>query len=290
MSRFSYSLVRCVPDPRTGEFVNVGAIAGSAEAGEWAVRQVSSEARVRKLAGPRELEAVHGFLARVGEQVDIQMELDAGDVNESLPASWLEDLHHDHRNVVQLSPPAVVAASSAESALDLIFERMLIDPVSQPRDFVDKKKVVSGLRAAYKRASIADDLVKTRVDLFVGDHLRAPLDFAIANGVALQLTQAWSFQRASVDQVTTEVKAWGYALARLREGAAARVVGVGGHVSSLAPEVDLEVVVALPKTKDQEAAYEEATQVFNQLDASVRPLDEVDFVSAKAAELVAAHH
>lgn len=290
MSRFLYSLVRCVPDPRTGEFVNVGAIAGSAEAGEWAVRQLSSEARVRKMAGPRELEAVHGFLARVGEQVDLQMELDAADSDGLLPETWLHALHHDHRNVVQLSAPAVVAASSAESALDLIFERMLIDPLSQRRDFVDKKRVVSGLRAAYKRASVADDLVQSRVNLFVGDHLRAPVDFAIANGVAVQLTQAWSFQRSSVDQVTTEVKAWGYALAQLRAGAAARVVGTEGHVSSLKSEVDLEVVVALPKTKDQQDAFEEATQVFDQLNASVRSLDEVDLVGVRAAELVAASH
>ena len=39
MGRYVYSLVRCVPDPRTGEFVNVGAIAGDPFTGDWSVRQ-----------------------------------------------------------------------------------------------------------------------------------------------------------------------------------------------------------------------------------------------------------
>ena len=33
--RFVYSLVRFVPDPARGEFVNVGAIAGSEESSDW---------------------------------------------------------------------------------------------------------------------------------------------------------------------------------------------------------------------------------------------------------------
>ena len=38
--RYVFSLVRCVPNPRTGEFVNVGAIAGDPESEDWSVRQV----------------------------------------------------------------------------------------------------------------------------------------------------------------------------------------------------------------------------------------------------------
>src|SRR6266446_4004184 len=107
MSRYIYSLVRCVPDPQTGEFVNIGAIAGDPATGDWSVRQVSNESRVRKLAGGVELDAVHRFLTEVGLLIDDSragMEDDA--TVAPLSHNWLLALHHDHQNVVQLSPPA----------------------------------------------------------------------------------------------------------------------------------------------------------------------------------------
>lgn len=288
MARYLYSVVRCVPDPRTGEFVNVGAIVGSPETSDWALRQVSSESRVRKMAGVKELEAVHGFLARVGERIDEANEsVDAG--AEPLTSTWLHQLHHDHRNVVQVSAPTPVVASDAESALDVIFDRLIIDPVSQRRDYVGKARVVSALRAAYRRAEIDDALVRPRSELFVGGSLHALLDFAIANGSAVQICQAWSFQRASVEQVTTDVKAWGYAVSRLRDGEEARLVSAESRVSSISSDVPVEVVVALPKTSEQERAYEESSQVFDELSVAVVALDEVDSVGARAAERLSRH-
>ncbi len=43
--RYVYSLVRFVPDPARGEFVNVGAIAGSEDGAEWQIRQVENTVR-----------------------------------------------------------------------------------------------------------------------------------------------------------------------------------------------------------------------------------------------------
>jgi len=59
-----YSLIRYVPDPARGEFVNVGAIAGSEDAGDWQVRQLQNPARARALGGRLTLDAVaeaHGL-------------------------------------------------------------------------------------------------------------------------------------------------------------------------------------------------------------------------------------
>ncbi len=41
------SVVRFVPDPARGEFVNVGAIAGSDETEEWEVRAVANWRRAK---------------------------------------------------------------------------------------------------------------------------------------------------------------------------------------------------------------------------------------------------
>ena len=287
MGRYVYSLVRCVPDPRTGEFVNVGAIAGDPSTGDWSVRQVSSESRVRKLAGPSALLAVHGLLARVGAQIDSLQADTLGGADDLLSENWLNGLYHDHQNVVQLSPPAPILAEDAEQALEILFSRQIIDPVSQAREgSLTKHRALHDIRRAYQRAAIDPYLVRQRVELHVGDRVHTSLDFAIANGSAVQLTQGWSFQGTSVSTVSEQVKAWAYALKCLRDGLDSRVVSADDHISTVTQNVDLEVVVIEPRTSEQQLVFEEALQVFGQIDASVHDLDDVDAIGTRAADLV----
>lgn len=287
MSRYLYSLVRCVPDPRTGEFVNVGAIAGDPSTGDWSVRQVSSENRVRKLAGPAALLAVHGFLARIGDQIDSLQADTLEGTDDLLSENWLQGLYHDHQNVVQLSAPAPIVADDAEQALEILFSRQIIDPVSQAREgSLTKHRALHDIRRAYQRAAVDPHLVRQRVELLVGDRVHTSLDFAIANGSAVQLTQGWSFQGTLVSAVSEQVKAWAYALKCLRDGLDSRVVSADEQVSNVEGDVDLQVVVIEPRTPEQQLVYQEALQVFAQIDAAVRGLEDVDAVGRRAAELV----
>lgn len=286
MSRYVYALVRCVPNPKTGEFINIAAIAGQPETGDWSVRQVSNESRVRKLAGAEELQAVHGFLARVGLEIDEQQLLFDEESGKPLTEDWLQQLYHDHRNVVQLSTPAPIVADNAEQALDIVFSRQIIDPVSQPRNFITKHRVLAELREAYLRADINKALIHPKVDVYAGGYVHVPVDFAITNGQTIQLTQGWSFQKIGMDEVSTQVKAWGYALRLIRDGEEARVTGFDECVTTVSNDVDLQVVVASPKTREQETVFAEAQQVFTELGVSVHDLDDVDAVGARAAKLL----
>jgi hypothetical protein len=288
MSRYVYSVVHCVPEPRTGEFVAIGAIAGDPETGDWSVRQVENEGRVRKLANAVAIEAAHGFLARVGEDIDQQLSLlEEGD-GEPLGDEWLSQLFHDHRNVVQLSRPAPMVAESADAALEVVFDRLIIEPEVRSRGFTTKHRVLSQLRESYKRAHIDPRLVHSKVSLFVGSRLHAPIDFAIGNDDAVQLAQAWSFQKSSVDEISVEVKSWGYALRRVRDGEASRLLGDEDHVSVVGPDIDIEVVIAPPDTAHQQEVFEEAEQVFLDLGVTVRDLSQVDTVGQQAAGLLGA--
>jgi len=289
MDRYLYSLVRCVPDPRTGEFVNVAAIAGSPDTGEWSVRQVNNESHARRLAGTRELTSLHDLLGRVGIEIDQRKAaLDHGDTD-PLGEAWLWRLHHDHRNIVQLSAPTPMVATDAEDALDVVFEQMVIDPVLQSRGSVTKHRVLSRLRDAYKQADLDPQLVQPRATIFVGDSVHTSVDFAIANGSTVQLTQGWSFQLTGVEDVALQVKAWAYALRGLRAGDGARVVTTAHEASTIAKDVDLEVVVAEPQSDPQTAVYEEAQQVFRELGAAVHQLGDVTAVAERAADLVRGH-
>ncbi|GAA0977896.1 hypothetical protein GCM10009555_039870 [Acrocarpospora macrocephala] len=286
MSRYIYSIVRCLPDPRTGEFMNVGAVVGDPVTGDWAIRQLSNTDRVRKFAGAAAFGAASDFIFNVGSEIDLSRQaLEEG--CEPLSENWLARLHHDHRNVVQLSPPTPMVAQSARQALDLIFDKMIIDRAAESRQPpVTKYHLGRDLREAYRRADIADELVRTRAKIYVGSRVHYDLDFAIANGQAVQLTQIWSFKRKELDDVSLQVKAWGYAMERLRDGDGARVEDSQGHRSTVDQNVDLQVVVALPETPEQGEVYQEAQEIFGNLNAGVHPVEEVQAVGMRAAELL----
>ncbi|MEO3805042.1 DUF3037 domain-containing protein [Nonomuraea sp. B1E8] len=287
MAKYLYSIVRCLPDPRTGEFVNVGAIAGDPTTGDWAVRRVSNTERIKRFAPSAAIDVADRFIVRVTSEIAEARE--AMESSDDLPISeqWLYGLHHDHRNIVQLSPPAPIVAGRVEAALDVIFQHMIIDPATQQRPVtIRKSEVIENLRKAYAAAEIPVHLLRPRSDVFIGDRLHSNVDIAIANGRVVQLAQGWSFRVTSLDRVVTQVKAWGFALERLRRGDEARLVDAQGQLSSVSKNVDLQIVVATPETSEQEAAYEEAEQVFRMLNADVQPVEEVAAVSRRAAGLV----
>ena len=287
MSKYLYSIVRCLPDPRTGEFVNVGAIAGNPQTGDWAVRRVSNTERIKKFAPSSAIDVADRFIVRLTSQIAEARE--ALEINDSLSLDeqWLYRLHHDHRNIVQLSPPAPIVAGRAEAALDIVFQHMIIDPATQQRPAtIRKSEVIENLRRAYAEAEIPTHLLRPRSDVFIGDKLHSNVDIAIANGKAVQLAQGWSFRVNRLDRVIMQVKAWGFALERLRGGDEARLVDAQGRLSTISKNVDLQIVVATPETPEQEAAYEEAEQVFHMLKADVHPVENVAAVSNRAADLV----
>lgn len=132
-------------------------------------------------------------------------------------------------------------------------------------------------------------MIRQRADIYVGANLHSPVDFAIANGAAVQLTQAWSFQVNGVAEITTQVKSWAYALRRILDGETARVIS-DSQVSTIAPDVDLQIVVAPPKTAEQTEAFEEASQVFEEIRATVNDTKSAQNVADRAVELISSAH
>ncbi|MER6830118.1 DUF3037 domain-containing protein [Streptosporangium sp. NPDC000563] len=286
MSRYLYSIIRCLPDPRTGEFVNYGAIAGDPVTGDWEIRQLSKTDRIRKFAPVAVLEIAGSFMLQLGADIDAHRAL-MEEGGEPLGEEWLQRLHHDHRNVVQLSPPTPILADNAREALERVFQHVIIDPVTQPRLGVTKDVLTRRLRDVYHRADIDESLIHHRPHVFVGAHVNYTMDFAIANGRAVQLTQAWSFRRSSLDGVSMQVKAWGYAIDRLRQGDEARVIDSNNQrVSTIDRNVDLQVVIAPPETSAQEHVFEEAQEIFASLSAQVHSLEDVEAVGARAEMLL----
>jgi hypothetical protein len=86
--------------------------------------------------------------------------------------------------------------------------------------------------------------------------------------------------------LSVDVKAWGYALGRLRSADEARVLYGATGVATVSPDVPLDVVVAPAQSKDQRDVFEEAQEIFRNLDARVLEVDNVAEVATRAEALL----
>ncbi len=279
--RYVYSVVRYVPNPASGEFVNIGAIAGSDEAGDWSLRQAENPRRARSFGPAESLNALFAFLNDVGRRVDNFVSMPEEwpyTSDEEISEAWLNDLHLRHRNIIQLSPPTPIVADSAEEALGHVFEHLISDGASGRREYATRRNLLAELRTSYRKASIRPELIQERVPLLTGP-FHAQMDFVVGNGSAVQLAQTWSFEIQSYLEVDKEVKAWGFTMKSLR----ARGGQIGGdHPSTVDKDVPLEVVFAPPRTKPQIDVFNEASRVFKEVGAIALPRDEVRDVAENA--------
>jgi len=284
--RFVYSLIRFVPDPARGEFINVGAIVGSEETSEWQVRQIENPVRARFIDEHGTLRAVWDFIDRVGRNIDEFEE--AADTffrpSVELSEAWLNKLHVEHRNIVQLSPPIPMIASNANEALDRVFQRQILDPARQRYGYQRKHPALAAVRNAYRKHHIAEEYVKTRVTLHTPRYSEM-LDFAVADGEAVQLTQTWSFQVPDQELLAARIKAWGWTIQDVQHSGGKLDLG-NGDEAVVDPKVNVGVVYVPPMQGQDAPALQDATNVFKALNATYFELDKADRLAAKAQELL----
>ena len=297
MYRHVYSTIRVVPNPASGEYANLGAIAGCDETGEWTIRSLQNESRARQFCGADALAAAHDFVTRVGMDIDsAEWFLDLTDGGADTPVfieptvteGWLRDLASRQRHVIQLSPPAPIMAESVEEAMDQIFRHMIKEPERRSRGLT-KWALLRSMNLGYERAGLelGRDFDR-RVPLVAGGDRRFThfVDYVVAGNQAAQLVQMWSFQGDSQTDLSREVKAWGWTMRELRDnGGVAR----GRQRDVAVPrDVPVDVVVAGPEPDQDRDRYDEALSVFEELGAVVRAHGQEDSVATDAASLLAA--
>lgn len=130
---FQFSLIRFVPDPARGEFVNIGAVPGSDEACEWELRLISNLSRAKALDERGVLSEAFEHAASLEDNIAALDRLPNDEGVEAISFELLRRRAADMQNFVQVSVPAPVASDSAEAALDLVFDQLILD--AAPRRF-----------------------------------------------------------------------------------------------------------------------------------------------------------
>src|SRR4051794_13508183 len=100
---YTFSLIRFVPDPGRGEFVNIGALAGDEESADWAVRWISNYQRASALDSGDLLPAAKAFTGVLDETI-ADLERPTLDGREPFSRAMLESLAIEMNNLVQVSP------------------------------------------------------------------------------------------------------------------------------------------------------------------------------------------
>lgn len=288
--RYVYSIVRFVPDPVRGEFVNIGMIVGSEETDEWQLRLVDNMKRARALDGQGILSSVWRYVTELETRLDLFEEaVEASEEpSERISEKWLEKLWEDFGNVVQLSRPAPLDTDSIIAAFDLLFPQFIIDPESRRYNFQKKNVATAALRRAYREYGLQKGANLFETPTVSGRHHRERFDFAVANGNAVQLTHTFSFQLPDKEKLAEDIKAWAFTVEDIRTS--------GGNAVKDARQVqvpaDVPIAIAYVPPSDQSGAIalDEAMRAFERVRAEAFPIDQVKRISSVAHDLLRSKH
>lgn len=282
---FQFSLIRFVPDPARGEFVNIGAIAGSDEAREWELRLVSNLSRAKALDDRGVLSNAFGYAAALEDHIAALDFLPETSGPEPISTEMLRRHAAEMQNVVQFSPPAPVAADSAGAALELVFDQLVLDAARKSFPFEKKHRAQGAARQAYKAHGVPAGAVRERAPVRSGV-FDGTFDFAVHNGHTVQLVQCWSFQLPNQADLAEQIKAWSWLVHEVRrEGGE---LSTGNGAIDVPNGLDIYAIAIPPVNGAESPAYDEARAAFAENDVIELAPDEADRVGAEAAEALGA--
>jgi hypothetical protein len=279
---YHYSLLRFVPDPARGEFVNLGIVAGDDDARDWDLRLIQNLRRARAIDEEGALGIAFSFAVNLEDHI---VALEAPDAEraeiEPISIEYVRRLAEEMQNVVQLTPPTPVVAASAEEALDLLFTELVVDPTALRFRFEKKHRAVASTRRAYRAHDVPVEAVTERAPVTAGPY-EGVFDFAVANGAVVQLVQCWSFQLPNQRELAEQVKAWAWVVGELRQQGGLLILGE--REARAHEDVEVAAVIIPPAEGQVAPAFEEAEAAFKK--TQVRPLtpDEADVIGQNAAE------
>jgi hypothetical protein len=279
---YYYSLLRFVPDPARGEFINLGILAGDDDAADWDLRLIQNFRRARAIDNEGALEIAMAFIPSLQDHIaaldPTTTEMTAA---EPLTTEYLSHLSEEMQNVVQLTAPTPIAASSADEALEVLYSELVVDATSQRLRFTDKKPAQASTRRAYKKYEIPKQSVREHAPVVAGPY-SGTFDFAVANGSVVQLVQCWSFQLPNQTELAEQVKAWAWVVHELRGHGA--TVTLADREADAEQDVDVATVVVPPEDGQETRAYEEAQAAFEEIRVEQLTPDQADELGARAAE------
>lgn len=287
---YLYWLVRYVPDVARGEQVNVAVITGR-DGGDWAIRAAPNLRRASRLGGDAQVVRpwLDSLVRSIQDFEQPPLSLFASVHPENVSRAWLSLLSHRFNNVLQLSEPAPVEASSAEDAARFLFDILVAAPEVNPRSKT-RTRLVQSLSDLYVRTGsleLGESLLR-RPRALMGRQ-RGRFDFAVVDDKVDQLSHAFAFDVKDSDSLEQELQSWNFVVSRLRDSGG--VVTAGSEQRRALANVPVSVVFQEPQasadTRTQDI-FEAALEAWRSLEVSPVPGAEMHRVAVEARELLRA--
>lgn len=285
MPKYQYSIIRFVPSPVRGEFVNLGLIIGSDQTGEWLVEVVSSMRRASRLDDDNVLSMLATELSQLQSTIESYTEPEMFERTIELSEDWLSDLSRNSRNQLQFSYPNAVVAENVGGAFEKLWGRLIVESLPTKRNSITKASVTAQYINALTSSQLDRSHMKRRVKLETS-RTHTNIDVAVHNGVVKDITQCWSLQIKAAEPLLNEIKAWGWSIKTLREHGGLILTGK----QPIEVPRDVRVGVVYAATSDSEL-MEEAFDVFNDVEISADCVTVENAIAhAQVAAQLVAHH
>lgn len=266
---YIYSVIRYVPNPTIGEFVNLGIIVGSDTTGEWEIAWPGNRRRARNLNSAMGTSS-YSVVQTVMQQTKARLQLThdrrpfthIDEPTEPFSESWLQRMHANSANIIQYTRPLPIAAPSVSAAISRITQLLFVTTKAQRRP-VNKAQIVGNVRQALNSA-LADRRVETRLRVTLeANGMTETSDLIAFDDTRLLLTCVWSFTVSQDTQarLLDEIKALALFCLRLRQGRDALTVQTAKSVEqhSWSHDSPLAVVLHRPSELVPQDIFQEAT-------------------------------
>ncbi|MFI6830859.1 DUF3037 domain-containing protein [Kribbella sp. NPDC050241] len=283
--RYDYWVIRYVPDPIRGEFVNIGVITGRDD--DWAFRRVGNLRRAARLGGSPSL--TDSFLKRIEDAISARLD----SVAALMPAGAalfnrgdVEDLRVRMNNIVQLSDARPVLADSAAQAADMAFELMIVDSDTEVRHRT-RTLVVHRLRDAF---DLRPELLRhvARFQTATVGAQETTIDFAVKSRSVQQLSQVWAFDLKDTRNLQIQIQAWNYLVGLLRADGGRLVPRSGEGWVEIPAAVEINAVFTPPDSSAGEEQLEIAMDGWERLGVQIVSAADSDAIVEGADRLLRA--
>ncbi|PJJ58070.1 Protein of unknown function (DUF3037) [Mumia flava] len=262
---YRYWLLRYVPDPVRGEFVNLGVIVGDGEC-DWAIRRVHNFKRASRLGGDASLAA--DWLERLERRFPQLPDEQPLGTEALLSYGWLEHTRARLNNSIQVSQSAPVSARSAKEAAERLYGFLVKEDQNVSRSGW-RATTTRELRRQYEmRMGSKSRSLQSNVYLQARAQ-RTRFEFALGDDLVVHLTRVWAFDVASTENLRQQIQAWSYAVKVFRER--------GGDVRNRAHkvpshpvqrDVPISILYQNPRTDQQQEVFQIAADAWKDLEVN----------------------
>lgn len=280
-----YSLLRFVPDPARAESINIGLVIGDRQNGDVRLLlDLGSRRRAHVLADRRTVDSVWSYI----HDLKSGIEHHRGEWRDfRFTGEWLQERHDTASNLIQFTSPTPAMGRDIDEVAATLSEQLLRAPAALYRDRrFNKSTLLKEVRRAYRSAGIEQTHLFEKA-VVAGSHHQETFDFAVANGKAVQLAQAWNFRQENLELLAEAVKAWAWTVRDIREKGGEATVEE--KTVPVPKNVVISAVYAPPNTAQGRELLGEARHAFRSVKAVPVTEKQISRVANRAVKLLEPH-